>query len=106
MDAKRVEARFLALCRDARLPAPSVNVRIETRAGPLEVDFCWRERRLIVEVDGFETHGTRTAFERDRERGRLLAEAGWQPPLRFSWRQVVADTAVRTTLRRLLLSPD
>jgi very-short-patch-repair endonuclease len=42
---------------------------------------------LIVEVDGFETHGTPTAFERDRDRDVRLRLADWQPA-RFTWRQV------------------
>jgi very-short-patch-repair endonuclease len=38
------------------------------RVGGFEVDFLWRERRLIVETDGFRHHRTRRAFERDRAR--------------------------------------
>jgi hypothetical protein len=56
--------RFLRLCKRAGLPAPEVNVRV----GPYEVDFLWRDHRLIVETDGWETHRTRAAFELDRLR--------------------------------------
>jgi hypothetical protein len=49
-----LESRFLALCRRHRLPKPEVNVPV----GPFLVDFLWRARRLVVEVDGFGTHGT------------------------------------------------
>jgi hypothetical protein len=49
-----LESRFLALCRRHRVPHPGVNVRV----GPFLVDFLWRARRLIVEVDGFGAHGT------------------------------------------------
>jgi very-short-patch-repair endonuclease len=31
-----------------------------------EVDFVWREQRLVIEVDGYDAHAGRVAFERDR----------------------------------------
>ncbi len=31
-----------------------------------EVDFLWRDRRFAVEVDGYDAHSGRAAFERDR----------------------------------------
>jgi len=59
-----LEERMLSLCRRFRLPTPEVNSRIQG----YEVDFLWREQRLIVETDGWQAHGTRGAFERDRRR--------------------------------------
>jgi very-short-patch-repair endonuclease len=38
-----------------------------------EIDFSWPEQRLIVETEGHRHHGTRAAFERDRERDALLS---------------------------------
>jgi very-short-patch-repair endonuclease len=64
-----------------------VNVLVDTAAEAFEVDFCWPERRLIVEADSFEFHGTRAAFERDRRRDQLLRRAGWTP-VRITWRQL------------------
>lgn len=52
------EERFLALIRRARLPAPEANSRI----GNYEVDFVWRAQRVVVEVDGFAFHASRTQF--------------------------------------------
>ena len=43
------ERRFLELIRAAHLPEPEVNVRV----GRWEVDFLWRDLRLIVEFDGY-----------------------------------------------------
>lgn len=57
------EERLLALLRAARLPQPETS----TRVGRHEVDFLWRERRLVVEVDGYAFHSSRAAFERDRQ---------------------------------------
>jgi very-short-patch-repair endonuclease len=58
----------------AGLPRPQTNVLIEG----LEVDCVWREQRLIIEVDSWEFHRTRAAFERDREKSRILQAAGWR----------------------------
>jgi hypothetical protein len=52
------EERLLALIRAAQLPRPEVNARV----GPYEVDFLWRRQRLVVEVDGYAFHSSRTAF--------------------------------------------
>ena len=52
-----------------------------------QVDFCWPEQRLIVETDGYEHHGTRAAFERDRAKDAQLTVRGWRV-LRFTAPQV------------------
>jgi very-short-patch-repair endonuclease len=78
-----LEERFLQLCDDHGLPRPQTNVRIEG----FEVDFAWRDERLIVEVDGYAYHRQPTRFEDDRERDVLLKLAGWQV-LRFTWAQI------------------
>ena len=52
--------------------------QINTIIAGFEVDAVWREAGLIVELDGFATHGTRRAFERDRVRDRRLMTAGWR----------------------------
>ena len=54
----------------------------------LEVDFALDRERTVVETDGFEFHGGRDAFERDRERDLTLAAAGWRV-IRLTWRMVV-----------------
>jgi very-short-patch-repair endonuclease len=61
-----------------------------------------REQRLIVEVDGHQTHGTRAAFERDRERDRILQAHGWRV-VRITWRQLHDDPdAIAADLLALL----
>jgi predicted transcriptional regulator of viral defense system len=59
-----LEVRFLRLCDTYGIPRPETNTRIEG----IEVDFVWRDARLIVEVDGYAYHRSPSAFERDRER--------------------------------------
>jgi hypothetical protein len=58
------ERRFYAAVLAAGLPRPAVNFNV---AG-FELDLYWPEQRFAVELDVFETHGTREAFQRDRER--------------------------------------
>jgi very-short-patch-repair endonuclease len=59
-----LEQRFLELCLDAGLPQPRTNFVVHG----FELDCYWPEFRFAVELDVFETHGTRAAFERDRQR--------------------------------------
>ena len=81
-----LERRFLELCRRHGLPLPEANVYVEG----FYVDFLWREQRLIVETDGFEHHGTRSAFESDRERIVRLQVLGYEL-LPFTYRQIADD---------------
>lgn len=75
IDAKSpLEVDFLALCREAGLPEPAVNV---WAAGHL-VDFLWPAERLVVEADSYTYHGDRSAFERDHERTLALETAGYE----------------------------
>lgn len=60
----RLERRFRGLVRKAGLPLPAMNFNV---AG-FELDAYWEAERFAVELDVFETHGTRAAFERDRIR--------------------------------------
>jgi hypothetical protein len=67
-----LEKRFLELAIEAGLPQPRLNY---VEHG-FELDCFWPEHRFAVELDVFETHGTRAAFERDRERQEELLLAG------------------------------
>ena len=96
MTRSELEERFLDEVAGAGLPRPRVNARVEG----LEVDFVWRDQRLIAETDGAATHLTPTAFEADRRRDATLVTAGWRV-VRFTWRQVT-DGSARRTLCALL----
>jgi very-short-patch-repair endonuclease len=52
-----------------------------------ELDAWWPAARVAVEVDGWQSHGTRKAFQRDREKGNHLALHGILL-LRFTHRDV------------------
>jgi very-short-patch-repair endonuclease len=93
------EAKLLALIRAARLPAPEVNARI----GGYEVDFLWRDRRLVVEVDGFAYHSSREAFERDRRKDADLQALGLNTT-RLTYRQIAHEPEATIALLAAALS--
>jgi very-short-patch-repair endonuclease len=89
----RLERQMLALIRRAGLPRPLVNHTI----GPYEIDFVWQKERVLVETDGWSTHGHRFAFESDRAQDADLVAQGWVV-LRFTWRQIL-DTPILVVTR-------
>ena len=99
-----LERRFLELLHRAGLPPPLVNASLDAQDhGRLEVDFHWPGHRLIVETDGFEAHGTPTAFTTDRRRDAALTAAGYRV-MRFAWDDVAGDAGtVARRLRALLV---
>ncbi|MFT3865918.1 MAG: hypothetical protein QM729_16760 [Solirubrobacterales bacterium] len=66
------ERRFVDHLIRAGLPRPATGWN---EVG-YELDVYWPERRFGIELDAFETHGNRAAFESDRERDLALAMAG------------------------------
>lgn len=62
--ASPLEDRFAEFVVAQRLPPPQVNVLV----GEDVVDALWPAVRLIVELDSWEFHGHRAAFEEDRDR--------------------------------------
>ena len=95
----QAEARFLELARGAGLQEPLTNHILTAPDHPrLEVDFYWPTHRLIVEIDGWETHHTRAAFRSDRRRDAALIAIGCRV-VRFSYEDIVDEPA--TTQRRL-----
>jgi predicted transcriptional regulator of viral defense system len=94
-----LEAIFLRLVRQAGLPEPESNLPLAALDHPrLEPDFYWPTHRLVVETDGWETHGTRAAFQTDRRRDASLVAAGWRV-MRFTYDDVVHEGP--TVVRRL-----
>ena len=69
-----LEVRFAAFVRLRGLPAPAQNVDVLGH----EVDALWPAAKLIVELDSWEFHGHRAAFERDRARDTKLMLAGYR----------------------------
>ena len=82
-DRSKAERIMRGLCRKSQLPAPLTNVLLH---GVL-VDFLWPDAKLIIEVDGYGTHGNRDAFENDRRRDQVHAAAGYVV-IRVTWLQL------------------
>ncbi len=80
----KAERIIRELLQRAGLPTPRSNRHVH---GYL-VDFIWLEQRLIVEIDGYATHGNRAAFERDHRRDQVLIAAGYRV-IRITWRQLI-----------------
>ena len=95
-----LERRFKRLCEQAGIAVGEHNAKVHG----IEVDFLWRERRLVVELDGWRYHRSRAAFEDDRARDQALARAGFRV-VRFTYRQVTErPEEVARTLRAALAS--
>ena len=68
-----LEDAFLRLIRRHRLPVPEMNVHVCGH----RVDAYFARHRLIVELDGWQTHRMQTAFVDDRRRdAEILAQTG------------------------------
>lgn len=98
-----LEAQLLPALVAAGVPRPECNVKLRVDGGrPLEVDLLWRAEKLVVEADGEETHGTRRAFQEDRQRDQRLLAAGYRVA-RVTWRQVEDEpSGITARIKRML----
>jgi very-short-patch-repair endonuclease len=97
-----LEERFALFLHRHRLPQPRFNDWILLGGKRYQVDCHWPEAGQIVELDGWEGHGTRTAFREDRARDRALRVAGFSVT-RLTWNQLDDEPhAIAADLRALL----
>jgi very-short-patch-repair endonuclease/predicted transcriptional regulator of viral defense system len=97
-----LEERFLPFLDRHRLPRPRFNVSLEVAGEKYQVDCLWADVRQIVELDGWEGHGTRSAFRDDRARDRRLRVAGYGVT-RIAWSQLDDEPeAIAADLRALI----
>jgi hypothetical protein len=99
---RELELRFLTFLDKARLPRPSINATLDIPPKPVTVDCLWPAHGLVAELDGFETHGTRIAFEADRTRDRAVMTAGYRT-VRITYRQLATDARTLEAQLRALL---
>jgi len=99
----KLEERFAPFLRRHHLPLPRFNDWILLGPKRYQVDCHWPHLHLIVELDGWEGHSTRSAFQDDRARDRALKVAGFSV-IHLTWNQLdVEAKAVASDLRQLLL---
>ncbi|HWE11167.1 MAG TPA: type IV toxin-antitoxin system AbiEi family antitoxin domain-containing protein [Solirubrobacteraceae bacterium] len=92
------EDDFIAFCERHNLPRPLVNVRVAGHT----VDALFRPQRLIVELDGWEFHRDREAFETDRARDGATLKAGYRTR-RITWDRLHDEPVAEAELLRELL---
>jgi very-short-patch-repair endonuclease len=97
-----LEERFAPFLRRYRLPLPRFNAWIFLNGKRYQVDCHWPGTMQIVELDGWQGHGTRSAFREDRGRDRRLHAAGYSVT-RLTWGQLDDEPeAIAADLRTLL----
>lgn len=101
------ERRLQTILRQAGIVGWDGDQRLDLEPGVVvRVDVLFRRARLVVEVDGFASHGA-AQFQDDRTRQNRLVAAGFTV-LRFTWWDLVdrprfVAAQVRATLARLAL---
>jgi len=99
----KLEERFAPFLRRHRLSLPRFNDWIVLGARRFQVDCHWPLLRLIVELDGWEGHSSRSAFEDDRARDRILHAAGFTV-IHLTWSQLDSEPeAIASDLRSWLV---
>lgn len=87
--ASKLECQMSEIVRRFSLPAPVAEHTVLDPYGQFiaRVDFAYPELKYAIEVDGYEAHSERRAFEHDRARQNDLVDDGWTIH-RFTWRDV------------------
>jgi very-short-patch-repair endonuclease len=80
MTRTELEDRFVKICDRHKLPRPLTQQAVLAST----IDFVWPDHNLLVETDGWEAHGTRSAFQSDRAASNAFQLAGYTI-LRFTY---------------------
>jgi very-short-patch-repair endonuclease len=80
-----LETRVLRLILNSGFPVPIQQYRVRLGGRTFRLDLAYPDVRLAVELDGWEYHRSRTAFDNDRSRANALVAAGWSV-IRFTSR--------------------
>jgi very-short-patch-repair endonuclease len=80
------EIRFRRLLSKFGLPQPQH--QYPSRAGTRRIDFAYPEAMLAIEIDGFDPHSGKKAWQHDRARQNELVAEGWTV-VRFTWDDLV-----------------
>ena len=102
LSANAFESVMRSICHDV----PGLEVQPQV---VISSPHCWarpdlvdRDRRIVIECDSYEWHGSRDGFRKDVRRYTLLAADGWVV-LRFTWEDVMFRPEwVREVLARVV----
>jgi hypothetical protein len=81
------------------LPQPLINHVIEG----YRVDAYFPLERLVVELDGWQVHRTRAAFERDRRQDAEILERAGIPTLRITYERLIREPAAEAARLHVIL---
>ena len=71
------EMRVFRVLDASDLPAPTQQHRVRYGRDKFRLDLAYPDAKVAIEYDGWDTHKTRTAFDADRRRDRILQVNGW-----------------------------
>lgn len=88
--ANPLESTLRAICLG--VPGLQVKAQVPIRLAELaaRVDLADVDLRIVIEAEGYESHGTREGFDKDCRRYTVLTSAGFVV-LRFTWTQVMFE---------------
>lgn len=95
------ERRLHDLLRRHRIDGWQGNVRLRISGATYFADVLFKQQRVILEFDGYATHGDAAAFIADRRRQNALQLAGWLV-VRFTWADLDDGVGLAETVRRSL----
>lgn len=72
-----LETRVLRLLVAKGMVPPVQQYRVRIAGRTIRIDLAYPARKLAIELDGWEFHRTRTAFDDDRSRANLLVAHRW-----------------------------
>lgn len=98
----RPEIRITRVLASAGLPTPTLQHRVKVGGQRYRLDFAYPEHKVAIEYDGWDAHRSRTSFDADRKRDRLLQLDGWVV-LRIT--SQTSDADIVDTVRAILPSP-
>ncbi len=95
-----LETRALAILHDAGLPAPTQQHRVKRPGGrDAFLDLAYPPEKVGIELDGWEFHRHRTAFDHDRDRRNDLTLLGWTM---YQFTSSTTATSLATIIRSAL----
>jgi hypothetical protein len=99
-----LEELFLPFLDAHHIPRPRLNPWLSVGDERFQVDCLWPDARLVGELDGFQSHGTKRSFRADRKRDRQLLAASYRV-VRITPDQLTTEPAQVAVDLRVSLDP-